>query len=459
MAAKYTVKSGQTLSSIAKAKGTTVAALKKANPVLATNPKYKGGSVLFNGTKLNLPGATATKTKTSTVTGGITDSQNAARIAAAGGSTSGSSTTTLTPNQTAVAGNKRTLLSQNPYAGTYSAPGSQLGSDPSGLSTSYAQTKDTLSMAQLQKQFGIAAAVIGADPSLKAALERILGKDGAPMITDPYLQEQIIKESSWWRDQTDSQRQFAFAKETNPGQFAADIQQNASEIVKKFASNGLNITADQAVLYAQQMMQQAIIKDGKVVRYDTDYLNQLMANAIDFTKNDKIGDRVVYTKLAGNLETLAQSLYKQAWDYGFPQTMSNAGFTSWFEAGMKGLVAGTLKPEQVDDQLQARAKSFAPGLANLIDQGQTLRQAADPWLQAIADTWELGNANNIDLNDATVQKVLNYTDEKGNVSPINLYDAKKMARRDTVKFDATQTAKEEKTRIASTLLRDMGFLG
>jgi hypothetical protein len=236
------------------------------------------------------------------------------------------------------------------------------------------------------------------------------------------------------------------------------LQLNASEIVKKFAANGMSITADDAIRYAEQMMQQSIIKDGKVVRYDTDYLNQLMANAIDFTKNDKIGDRVVYTKLAGNLETLAQSLYKQAWDYGFPQTMSNTGFTNWFEASMKGLVSGQLNPQQVDDQLQARAKSFAPGLSNLIDQGQTLRQAADPWLRAIADTWELGDVNQIDLNDETVQRTLNSTDEKGNVSPINLYDAKKMARRSS-KWDMTQNAKEEKTRIASTVLRDMGFLG
>lgn len=460
MAQKITVKAGQTLSAIAKANKTTVAALKKANPVLATNPKYNGGNTLFSGTKLNLPGATPAKTTA------VPGNFNVGSFRMADEASMGKvGTTTLNPAATAVTPTPkttvtpRTLLSQGQYSGTYSAPGTQLGADPSGLSSSYAQTKDTLSMAQLQKQFGIAAAVIGADPSLKAALERILGKDGAPMITDPYLQEQIIKESSWWRDQTDAQRQFAFAKETNPGQFAADIQQNASEIVKKFAANGLNITAEQAVTYAQQMMQQAIIKDGKVVRYDTDYLNTLMANAIDFTKNDKIGDRVVYTKLAGNLETLAQSLYKQAWDYGFPQTMSNAGFTGWFESSMKGLVSGNLNPQQIDDQLQARAKSFAPGLSNLIDQGQTLRQAADPWLNAIADTWELGSPNEVDLNDATVQKVLNFTDEKGNVSPINLYDAKKMARRDVKRFDATQQAKEEKTRIASTLLRDMGFLG
>jgi hypothetical protein len=158
------------------------------------------------------------------------------------------------------------------------------------------------------------------------------------------------------------------------------------------------------------------------------------------------------------METLAQSLYKQAWDYGYDKTMSNTGFTNWFETSMKGLVAGTLQPAQIDDQLQARAKSFAPGLSNLIDQGQTLRQAADPWLQALADVWET-EANEIDLNDEYVQRALNVTDDKGNVQPINLYDTKKLGRRNKAKFDATQQAKEEKTRIANTILRDFGFLG
>jgi hypothetical protein len=59
MAEKVTVKSGQTLSSIAKANNTTVAALKVANPVLTTNPKYQGGNVIFSGTKLNIPTAAA----------------------------------------------------------------------------------------------------------------------------------------------------------------------------------------------------------------------------------------------------------------------------------------------------------------------------------------------------------------------------------------------------------------
>jgi hypothetical protein len=98
-----------------------------------------------------------------------------------------------------------------------------------------------------------------------------------------------------------------------------------------------------------------------------------------------------------------------------------------------------------------------PGLTNQLSQGQTLRAAADPWLNAIANTWEV-DPNSLELNNDFVQRALNYTDEKGNVSTMNLYDTKKMARR-SGNFDYTSTAKEEKTGIANTILRDFGFLG
>lgn len=403
-----TVKKGDTLSAIAKANNTTVAAIAKANPSI------KNVNVIKVGQKVVIPGATSATTTNPTT-----------------------SAATTTPTTTTASTN------------------------PATLSTTAVQTKDKFSMAELESRYKIAAGVLKSNPSLQQALAKILGDPvtGEGMVTDPYLQEQIIKESDWFRTQTDKQRQFDYAKQTNPGQFQADLQSNASEIVRKFSSNGLKITAQEAIGYAEQMMKESVIQNGKVISYDKNYLNQVMANAIDFTQTGKVGtsDKVVYTKLSGNIETLAKSLYKQAWDYGYDRTMSNTGFTKWFETSMKGLVAGTLNAEQVDDQLQARAKSFAPGLSNLIDQGQTLREAADPWLQAIADVWET-DVNSIDLNDDYVQRALNVTDEKGNVQPINLYDAKKLARR-SAKWDTTQNAKEEKTRIANRILQDFGFLG
>ena len=357
---KVTVRSGQTLSSIAKANGTTVSAILKANPALTTNPKYNNGNTLFAGTKITIPGSGSTPMTNNFP--GTSDWRRGEEASMAG----------LTPSPTA---------SPNPFTDNLS-----ISTDSP---TAVPLTADKLSMAMLQKAFGITAAVINNDPSLLAALNRILGVDGGPMITDPALQEAIVKGTSWYRDQTDTQRQFDFAKATNPGQFAADLQKNASNIVKQFASMGLPISASEAVEYANNMMKQAIIKDGKVVRFDQDYLNKLMADSIKFVKTNSIDGRVVYTGMAGKLETMAGKLYSMARDYGFQQTTSNASFDKWFEASMKGLVAGTLNPEDVDNDLQARAKSFAPGLARFIDQGQTLREAADPWLKAVADTWIL----------------------------------------------------------------------
>lgn len=327
----------------------------------------------------------------------------------------------------------------------------------SGVSPVYPTGRDTLSMAQLQAQFGIAAAVLANNPSLVEALNKILGVGGGPMITDPALQEAIIKGTSWYRDQTDTQRTFDYFKATNPGQYAADLQANASAIVKQWSSMGLQIDANQAIEYAQNMMKQAIIKDGKVIRFDQDYLNKLMGDSIKFNKTGTIDGRVTYTGLAGKLETMSNELYKRAWDYGFPQTMSNEAFGQWFESSMRGLVSGTTNPEDIDNLLQDRAKSFAPGLAKFIDQGQTLRQAANPWLNAIAMTWEV-DPDSLDLNDDYVQRALNFQDEKGNFSTMNLYDTKKLARRSS-KWDMTQQAKEEKTGIAQAILRDFGFLG
>jgi hypothetical protein len=326
------------------------------------------------------------------------------------------------------------------------------------VSSVYPTGRDTLSMAQLQAQFGIAAAVLANNPSLVEALNKILGVGGGPMITDPALQEAIIKGTSWYRDQTDTQRTYDYFKATNPGQFAADLQKNASNIVKQYASMGLNLTAQQAIEYAENMMKQVVIKDGKVVRFDQDYLNKLMADSIKFEKTGTIDGRVTYNGLAGKLETMASELYKRAWDYGFPQTMSNEAFGQWFEGNIRGLVAGTTNPEDVDNLLQERAKSFAPGLAKFIDQGQTLRQAANPWLNAVAMTWEV-DPDSLDLNNDYVQRAINAQDEKGNFTTMNLYDTKKLARRNKDMFDRTQQAKEEKTGIAQAILRDFGYLG
>lgn len=404
MADKYTVKSGDTLSKIAAANGTTTAKLIAANPMLTSNPKYNGGKTIFSGTVLTLPTTASASTGLNTAINNATNT----------GTNTATSTATSTQALTNV---------------------------------------DKLDMATLQAKFSIAAGIIGADNSLRQVLEQILAEG----ITSEALMTQRIQGTLWYKNQTDKQRQFVYAKETNPGQFAADLQQNASNIVKQFMGNGIQITAAQAIEYAQQMMQSAIIDStGKVVRYDQDFLNKIMANSIDFSKKSTIGGKQIYN-LTGKLETVANELYKRAADYGFDSSMSNQRFAGWFENSIKGLISGTLNAEDIDNELQKQAMSMFPGLTNQLSQGRTLKEAADPWLTAISGVWEV-DPSTLDLNNPFVQRALNYTDEKGNVTTMNLYDTKKMARR-SPNSDFTSWAKEEKTSIANTILRDFGFLG
>jgi hypothetical protein len=414
MADKVTVKSGDTLSSIAKANGTTVAKIIAANPMLTNNPKYNGGSTIFSGTVLTLPSAAGANTGLNTAVAGATNTGTSTATNTATNTGTGVVTTTATQAATNV---------------------------------------DKLDMATLQAKFSIAAGIIGADSSLKTVLDQILQQG----ITSEAIMTQMIQGTLWYKNQTDKQRQYEFAKETNPGQFAADLQLNASNIVKQFMGNGIKITAAEAIEYAQQLMKSVVLdKSGKVVRYDQEFLNKIMANAIDFSKKSTIGGKVVYN-MTGKLETVANELYKRAWDYGFPSSMSNTRFEGWFENTMKGLIAGTLNPEDIDNDFQKQAMSMFPGLTNQLTQGLTLRAAADPWINALANTWEV-DPNTIDLNDKYLQQALNYTDEKGNVKTMNLYDTKKLGRR-SPDSDFTSWAKEEKTGIANTILRDFGFLG
>jgi LysM repeat protein len=407
----YTIKKGDTLSAIAAANKTTVKKIMDANPSI-TNP-----NVIRAGATIQIPGSTV---KTPPATSG-----------ASTGVVSGTSTS-YSPGSTSVVN--------------------------TGVSSTGATQMDKFSPEQLAAKFGVAAAVINADKSLQAALNKILGLDGSgTMITDPELQTQIIQNTSWYKNQTDTQRKHSFFKQTNPAQYAADLQLNASEIVKMWAGSGLTISATDAITYADQMMQQAVIKDGKVVRYNQAYLQKLMADSIKFDKTNTFesNGKIVYD-LDGKLETMAQALYERAYDYGYPSTVSNDGFKKWFEASVKGLVAGTLNPEDIDNELEQRAMSLFPGLKDQMIRGQTLRQAADPWITTIATTLEV-DPKSLDLNNDLVQQALNYTDDKGNVSPMNLYGAKKLARR-SKDFDFTQQAKEEKTNIAGIILRDHGYL-
>lgn len=436
----HSVKKGDTLTGIAKAYGTTVKKLLQANPGI-TDP-----NLIRTGQKIVIPDA-VNETKEDAANKQLSV-DTARRAPGMGGplvDDGGVAGAVASANDIL----KPTLLAPD--------------STDSGGNINTPLTQDIFSMEQLASRFSIAASILKQDASLVKALNRIMGmsEDGKTkiggVVTDPDLAMAILKETDWFKNNTDDWRKYQFFKDSNPATYQADLKANAEKIVRDYYAMGITIDAETAIKLAEQTMMKSATVNGNVVNYNKDYFNKLMAGAIDFSKKRILPNGKIVYDLGGKVEAIAESLYKVADDYGYPATTSNAGFAKWLESNTRGLIAGTVNPEDVDNELEARAKSMYPGLVDQLNRGQSLREAADPWITALANEWE-EDPKSLDLNDDFLYRILNQQDEKGNIAPMNLYQAKTMARK-SPKWQYTSRAKEEYTNIGQKILQDFGFLG
>lgn len=314
---------------------------------------------------------------------------------------------------------------------------------------------DELDVAALGEQYGYAASLMTQYPELADILQGIL-KDG---VTDPNLQMARITNSEWYKSYLPQYIQVAKQRAgQNEDIWKAQVAKQAKLITDKYVAAGVPIDDATATKYAEQMIygSSGDARSGNFEIYDTDWLSRTIDSSIDFTKKKTINGVQVYD-LTGTAEKSAESLYKLAYDYGVDTSMTNTGFTKWFENSLGSFARGEIAVEDIDNELQAMAMSQFPGMTQQLQRGLTLRQAANPYLKAIGDT--LGyDPDSLDLNDDLVQRVLNSTDAQGNFKPMSLYEAKLAARRDS-RWQYTETAKKEYTDIASTILSDFGFQG
>jgi len=323
----------------------------------------------------------------------------------------------------------------------------------------FALAVDTLDETRLAAQWGVASAILN-DPEnadLKEVLDKVMAaqKAGKPIQATDVAE--MIKNTNWARQHTSNWMKIQKDRESkDPGIWEATLSNEALKIKNEFTAAGATIDDATARDYAEKMIYGSKWDPatGTFEIYDAEWKKRAIAGGIDLNKTKTVGG-IDIRDFSGKAEEVATSLYAMASDYGIDASMSDKAFNSWFDTSLRGVMDGTLAAQDVDDDLVSMAISRNPGLANQIQRGLTLREAADPYLKTIADT--LGySQDQIDLNDDLVKRVLNNTDEKGNFKPLSLYETELEARRDD-RFQYTETAKKEKTDIAAQILQDFGF--
>ena len=120
---------------------------------------------------------------------------------------------------------------------------------------------------------------------------------------------------------------------------------------------------------------------------------------------------------------------------------------------LQNIAMGAIDVNRIAQDARRLAAQGQPQyVRDLLGQGYNLDQVYAPYRQTMANILEIGDPNQISLNDPTLRMAIS---DKGDM---NLYDFKKALRQDN-RWQYTDTAKQEVSTAALGVLRDFGFQG
>lgn len=121
------------------------------------------------------------------------------------------------------------------------------------------------------------------------------------------------------------------------------------------------------------------------------------------------------------------------------------------------IVAGLVDENTVYNTIRESAASAFPALADKIKAGLDLKSLASPYIQSMSDILEIPDTA-IDLFDPQIRSAMAYTLPDGKVGTKSIYDFEKELRKDD-RWQYTNKAREQAASVATTVLRDFGFMG
>jgi hypothetical protein len=121
------------------------------------------------------------------------------------------------------------------------------------------------------------------------------------------------------------------------------------------------------------------------------------------------------------------------------------------------IVAGQVDENTVYSTIRESAASAFPSLGDKIKAGLDLKTLASPYIQSMSDILEIPDTA-IDLFDPQIRSAMAYTLPDGKVGTKSIYDFEKQLRKDD-RWQYTNKAREQAASVATTVLRDFGFMG
>ena len=293
---------------------------------------------------------------------------------------------------------------------------------------------DTLDLKQLRKISERVYRILGRDPEIVKLFENAFaGEYEGEGGRDRFWAD--MENMDWWANNSSEVRRYVVLSADPENQDFINEQEDSREFVRRQAMQlGLNLSPDQLTDLAEQSLMYGWGQQGQEYR-----LREAMM---------EVDPEGTY---GGDIEANAQALRNIAFANGVKYD------DDWFISAGKSIASEASLSTDWESQIRDLAASKFPVFSDQIRGGMTVRQLASPYIQTMADVWEL-NPSSISLDDPTLMGALTSYDDSGNASSVGLGDFMRQLRRDP-RWMETDEAQNDITSVAAGVMQMFGMMG
>jgi hypothetical protein len=280
-----------------------------------------------------------------------------------------------------------------------------------------------MSTSEALKEYGYVGTLANSVPELKRLLSRAAANGWT---VEEFTR--ALQDTPWWRNSADAVKQYQVLKSTKPGEFDAQRGELVNKVRRYGAEMGVGLGEGHGSMLGW------IVDHAQRFGWDEATIRQNIGHQLK-------GATATFGGTAGTIQQQVKKLYG---DYGVRYGSYRVNLWT------RSILEGSASLEKLRAELMVGAKSRYAAIAGDIDQGRTVREIADPYIQLMASTWERPEGT-IDLYDTKVQQALSRRDPKSGqpvLTPLWQFERelKDDPRWDTTK-NAVNTAYDQAMRI------------
>ena len=289
-------------------------------------------------------------------------------------------------------------------------------------------TEQHLNLKDLAARYGFATAFFKSDPSLEKLIHKAVAEQW-----DPDTFKGHLMASAWYQKHTDAQQQWLMLSTNHPKEAHKQLLDRIQALRDEAGSLGINLDHQTLRDFAEKSLMNGL-NDQQIQAGLAAHLEQVGGN-----------------NLQGHAGAIQDNIMQAAADYGVG--LSRDTIFNW----TKNVLGGHATQDNYLEHIQTMAKSAFPSLSKLIDQGQTVRQIADPYVQMMAQNLELAPEAINFAKDPAMRKAFGYMAQGQNepsLMPLWQFDQ-------TIKQDPrwlkTDNARNSLMDVTTGILKDWGL--